>query len=61
MENVDSLMETLPKAQQILQFVLLGKHLHVNRGLCFNLTLSVLHFRVILLCESQFLSIQREA
>lgn len=30
-------METLPKAGQVLQLVLLGKHLHVNGGLCFNL------------------------
>lgn len=50
--NPGSRMATLPKAEQILQFVLLGKHLHVNRGFCFNLTLSVLQFQVILLCES---------
>lgn len=37
LENVSSLMETLPKAGQVLQLVLLGKHLHVDGGLCFNL------------------------
>lgn len=50
MENVGSSMETVPKAEQILPFVQLGKHLHVTRGFCVNLTL--LQFWVILSCES---------
>lgn len=50
MENVGSSIETVPKAEQILPFVQLGKHLHVTRGFCVNLTL--LQFWVILSCES---------
>lgn len=50
MEKVGSSMETVPTGEQILPFVQLGKHLHVTRGFCVNLTL--LQFWVILSCES---------
>lgn len=50
MESVGSSVGTVPKAEQIVPLVQLGKHLLVTRGFWVNLTL--LQFWVILSCES---------